>query len=105
MRMAYFIEGFDVNDARKVLRWLKEDFDGDRWGWAMSVAFDIAAELYNRGDSVPFDIYRPGACASMQEVSEYRAEGMAEVPSDTLYTVGLVIDRYLDKLKLAGVDY
>jgi len=102
--MGYFVEGFDASNPREVLRWLKEDFDGDRWGWAMSVAFDIAGELYNRGAGMPFDSYRPSACAE-QEVSDYRAEGMAEVPSDTLYTVGLVIDRYLDRCKAEGIDY
>ena len=102
--MGYFVEGFDASNPREVLRWLKEDFDGDRWGWAMSVAFDIAAELHNRGDRQPFDSYRPAAC-SEQEVSDYRAEGMAKVPSDTLYTVGLVIGRYLDRCKAAGIDY
>lgn len=102
--MTYFVDDFDTRNPREVLRWLKEDFDGDRWGWAMSVAFDVAAELHNRGDSVPFDSYRPGAC-SKQQVSEYREEGMSEIPSETLNAVGIVIDRYLDKLKLAGLDY
>lgn len=103
--MGYFVDGFDASNPREVLRWLKEDFYGDHWGWGMSVAFDIAAELYNRGDRQPFYSYRPAACAGPQEVSEYRAEGMAEVPSDTLYTIGLVIDRYLDRCKAEGIDY
>lgn len=102
--MSYFVEGFDAGNPREVLRWLKEDFDGDRWGWAISVAFDIAGELYNRGCVGPFDSYRPGSCAE-QEVSEYRAAGMAEIPSETLYAVGSVIDRYLDRLKADGSDY
>lgn len=102
--MTYFVDGFDVTSKKDVLRWIREDFYGDKWGWAMSWAFNIAAELYNRNDSLPFDSYRPGACIE-QHVDEYCADGLAEIPSDTLYGVGKVINRYLQFCKHNGIDY
>lgn len=104
--MTYFIETFDPKNPKDVGSWLKEDFDSrDRWGWAMSWLFDIAAELYQRpGVNPPAELqYKPGAFGP--EVSEGNAEGLALIGNDALEYWALVLNRYVDKLDKLGESY
>lgn len=103
--MAYFVPDFDTTAPRAVLIWARDDFDGgDPWGWVMSWLFDIAAELDTRGDDVPEELgYRAGAFGS--EVSEDRAEGLAEFTTDALTRAARVLHRFAECCKRAGRDY
>lgn len=103
--MGYFVSDFDTAAPRAILTWANDDFDShDPWGWAMSWLFDIAAELDTRGESVPEELqYRAGPFGS--EVSEDRAEGLAQFGVDSLTLAARVLHRYARLCERAGKAY
>lgn len=103
--MAYFVDGFDTSDRRAVLIWMRDSWDDyDTWGTAMGWLFDVAGEIAQRGNEVPYELhYRPGAFGP--EVSEDNAEGLAEMSDDALQWAARVLNRYCECLKRAGLDY
>lgn len=103
--MSVFVDTFDPQAKRAVLTIAREDYDSyDQWGWAMNWLFDIAAELATRGDDVPAELnYRPGAFGP--EVSEDRAEMLAEFSTEGLTHAARVLNRYATALDKAGESY
>lgn len=70
----------------------------------MSWLFDVAGEICQRGAEVPEALqYRPGMGGP--EVGEDRAEGLAEISDSALIWAALVLNRYADRCRAAGLDY
>lgn len=103
--MTYFVDGFDPSSLKDFLSWTRDDYDShDQWGWSMSWLFDIAGELERRGETVPPELhYRPGAMGP--DVSEDRAEGLAEIDAEVLQRAALVLHRFETACRAKGLNY
>ena len=80
---------------------------GDAWGSAMGAFFDLAAELYNRGDDIPDEWgYRPGAMGGDPRDSDsYNFELFDTADTADLERFGALLHRYTDFLRAAGRNY
>lgn len=85
---------------------------GDKWASCMAAFFDIAAELYFRDpDSVPSEwMYRPGAYRNSTDDPRESdcsifAEDCKTAEIAELVEFGLILNRYADKLRVAGKSY
>lgn len=106
MNMAgYFVEGFQPDSARALIVWASDDFDAyDPWGWVTSWLFDLCGEIERRGEDAPPECgYR--ASAFGPEVSEDRAEGLAEFPTSALYRAAQILNRYDNRCRTAMLNY
>lgn len=103
--MTYFVEDFNTQDKRAALIWAREDYDpGDQWAWSMGWLFNFAGELGRRGEDVPACLeYRAGAGG--HHVDEDYAEGLAEIGTDALTYACLVLNRYENACRKAGMSY
>jgi hypothetical protein len=104
--MTFFINAFDTQNKRALIQWARDDFDSyDQWGWIMSWMFDICSELWNRGeiDATRLVQYRPGAYGA--EVSEDRAEGLAQISTESLIWTLKVFNRFEERLRANGESY
>lgn len=87
-------------------QWLAgDDLAGDPWGVVMGHWFDVAAELWWRGEVPASWGYRPGAVGDPRETDSPFADFIREVPSESLVEFGNVLDRYSRMLRAAGKDY
>jgi hypothetical protein len=83
----------------------------DEWGWALEWLGGIAEVLvFDMGESVPREIYTPGAGQTEPEHDSYAVEAIrAAVATGTtaqdLRRALRVLDRYADMLRAAGRDY
>lgn len=78
---------------------------GDPWGDTMSAWFSTAAELYNRGATIPDEwSYKPGACVE-QEVDDIWSELFEHAEDVDILKFGRMLSKYAYVLRTAGVDY
>ena len=79
----------------------------DPWSTAMSWHFALCDWLHFRTDEeVPPEWrYRPGAATDIQEDDDWRHGAFMAEDTGTLIDFGNLLDRYTDKLRLAGRDY
>lgn len=87
----------------------------DPWGTVLSTQFDIAEILWIEGEYVPNEWeFRPAAGLHTVSISEYSEDHhsfVAEmwlngyVDADTMRQAGTILSRYLNILRLAGMDY
>jgi len=96
-----------MNTAIQLIREMRQDDDGDKWGWAMSWAFQICDMIYFRSElPVPHELqYRPPMTSDMPEDDEYKIEMLSRYQPEDWVKVVRALNRYLDKLKEAGLDY
>lgn len=94
---------YGKSDLRESFRMERDS--GDPWGSVMGWLFDIADEMERRGSEHPVEWrYRPGAFGPPDE-SECNAGGVLDATDDALEQFGRVLNRYADKLRIAGKDY
>lgn len=78
---------------------------GDAWGSVMGTFFDVAGELWNRGDGPPDAWeYSRGAMGGPAEVSDC-VPWEAETSSETLEAFGNVLLLFRERLVEQGRDY
>ncbi len=84
-----------------------DDIKYDPWGTAMSWHFALCDWLHFRtSEDVPCEWqYSPGAASDIDENDEYKHEAFVAEEVETLLDFGHLLDRYTDKLRLAGRDY
>ena len=90
-------------DIRNVLA---ADFDGDRWGSAMSAWFDVADVIYHEGGPIPSSWqYRHSPLCKGTEA--YARFGFAahHAPLAAFYHAGEVLARYTETLERRGESY
>jgi len=71
----------------------------------MSWLFNIAAELWHRGECPAEWEYSPGAASEPRELGEPVPDYLVDVDTDALVQFGNVLQRYRSKLVVAGEDY
>lgn len=92
-------------DEFKIAEDWRSDRHGDPYGSAMSVLFDIAAEL-NIRDEVPASwLYRPSPMGDDREPDSYWYDLTCNAGTQELIDFGNILSRYIDKLKVAEMDY
>lgn len=94
-------------NAIELVREMKQDNDGDLWGWAMSWTFQLCDMIHFRSDlPVPHELqYRPPATMTMPTDDTYKIDILERYSPDVWVKVATVMNRYLDKLKEAGLSY
>lgn len=92
----------NYSDLKQEYRLQSDSYD--KWGSAMNALFDVSAELWWRGEFIPWD-YSPGATDDPREPNSYMAEVSADTDTDALLAFGRVLDRYTDQLRRADLDY
>ncbi len=91
----------------ELFRQLEPDYSpsNDPWGYAMGLFFDVAGELYNRGEAVPDEWqFRPGACGVV-EISDYRVDELDEAATADLLRLGAFLHRLTGRIDRAGLSY
>ena len=85
----------------------KETHDsGDPWGSAISAFFDVATELWWRGDDIPDAWqFRPGAVTDPRNLESYLYPDLSVVDSDDLLQFGKTLERYTRNLDRTGKSY
>lgn len=83
------------------------DYDsGDPWGSVMAWRFEIADELYRRGDEIPAEWeYRPGAGGPDKDGDEFMAPPIKAIDSAGLRVFGNLMLNFANVIKAAGQDY
>jgi hypothetical protein len=96
-----------MSTAIQLIREMRQDDDGDKWGWAMSWAFQLCDMIHFRSDLyVPDELqYRPPMTNEMPEDDDYKIEILSRYAPEDWVKVVRNLNRYLDKLKEAGLDY
>ena len=84
---------------------LTTDWRRDPYGSALSTLFDVAAELWWRGECPPEWEYSPGAAVDPREHDSEWAEISRHNASEPLIEFGSILNRYTSMLRLAGRDY
>ncbi|MFE0490106.1 hypothetical protein [Streptomyces griseoaurantiacus] len=83
----------------------------DQWGWAKEWLASIAEVLiFDMGESVPQDVYRPGAGQSEPEPDSYSVDAVRSAvtygaDADDLRRAMNVMDRFAEALDAAGQSY
>jgi len=82
------------------------DLKGDPWGTSLAALFDVAAELWWRGVSIPghWD-YSPGAGSDPREPDSYFAVLAADTSDVVLIKFGNLLERYTALCRRYGKDY
>lgn len=85
---------------------LMMSFDSyDRWGSAMSMFFDVAEELYRRGEDIPEEWQFRAGAGGVGEPETYEAEIINDADSADILRLGRVLHQYTNMLKRAGESY
>lgn len=96
-----------------ILDRMRDDFDIDAWGTAMGWAFGVAEVIHFRtGLDVPAGLgYSPSVIATDVDTDSYPDNCVLEIfesgiatPEDLVFAAKC-LDRYLDWLRAAGLDY
>lgn len=89
-----------------LLNQLRADLAGDQWGYSMGLFFDLCGELWSRGIEPPCEWgYSPGAASDPREPDSAFYEPCQTATNDDLLHTGAVLNRYVDRLRRAGLDY
>ncbi len=84
---------------------LRHSNDADPWGVVMGAFFEVAGCLYEREECVPDGWgYKPGLSAR-GDPDDYWYSICDETDSEVLLRFGVFLNRYVDKLRVAGKDY
>ena len=80
---------------------------GDAWGSCMGLLFDVAAELYWRGEGPPDAWeYRPGAAGGdPREKDSYTAGCCEDAATSDLLSWGEALRELREEIIAAGLDY
>ncbi len=99
-----------IYDIRKDYRLCSDS--GDSWGSCMGALFDICEWLYDKGESIPSEWrFKPSPLRGNPNFpAEYGGFGDYVLTDDvyspdTVREFGKVLNRYADKLRVAGKDY
>ncbi len=94
----------NYSDIKQEFKMFSDKFD--QWGEAMSLHFDVAAELFARGDDIPSQwVYSAGLAVDPRESDTYFAPMVADCPSDDQTRLGNLLSRYTRRLEAAGQSY
>lgn len=78
----------------------------DMWGTSMQAWFDVASELWWRGEAVPDHWeYSPGCADDPREPDSYLSEYCGELDTETLIKAGNILCRYTAVLEKHGEGY
>jgi len=90
-----------------LLHEIKREIDSyDQWGSAMAPFFDVAAELWWRGECVPSHWqYTPGMASDPRDPESYFFELAGDSTNDELIYAGNVLERYTRNLDRRGLSY
>lgn len=80
------------------------DYRSDRWGYAMSLLFDVSGELHWRRCPIPWQ-YSPGWSQDGRSEERYLRRMLARLSTPRLLELGRFLDRLCDLLRRAGRDY
>ncbi len=79
--------------------------NGDRWGAAMALFFDVAAFVYEEND-VPIEWqYRPGAMGNQIDTESYNYDWLNTLAPEDRLSIGEYLHRLTSRLQLAGISY
>lgn len=79
----------------------------DLWGEAMGLRFDIAAELFTRGENIPasWEYSPPMVIGDIREYDSYWYEILETMPVNALVKAGNILERYDAILRKHDLDY
>ena len=79
---------------------------GDPWASTMSPFFEVAEELYRRGEEIPESWeFRPGVGVNEREPAFPWSTIFHDMSSEELRTFGNIVEMQSDLLKAEGKDY
>lgn len=79
--------------------------NGDLWGASMGLFFDVAAFVYEYGNTPAEWQYRPGAAGNFIDTESYNYDWLLSLDNDQREEIGGFLHRLTNKLRLAGLDY
>lgn len=105
--MTFFVDTFDTQAKGACLSWARDDYDnGDKWGWAMSWAFDVCAELSSRDlYDQPNDLQYRAGIGGVHIDDESRAQGLSLIGNDALEYFAKFLKRYIAACERKGLSY
>lgn len=92
-----------VTQFKQLLR--ENDLKWDPWGTAMSAWFDVASHLFEKGNCPREWQYKPGMGGNHIEEDSYYYEFLQVLDAEQLESIGKLLYRYCEILKLNGKDY
>ena len=92
-----------ITEYKHELRLL--DLKYDPWGTTMAAWFDVAAELWTRGETPLEWDYSPGVASDPREPENHFFNMFKAENTGTLILLGNLLERYTRQLTRAGKDY
>lgn len=80
-------------------------YNGDKWGAAMGMWFDVAAFVYEENDVPKEWNYRPGCAGNVIDEESYNYEWLNSLTADERLQIGIYLYRLTNALDKAGVSY
>lgn len=79
--------------------------NGDKWGAAMGLFFDVASFVYEEGE-VPFEWdYKPGIAGNVIDEESYNYEWLSSLYRLQKLEIGHFLHKLTNRLELAGISY